>query len=138
MLSPSLEDYLEETYRLEQNNNEIRVSDIAVCLKVSLPSVVKGLKRLEQQGYIQYGSYGKIRLTDLGIKKGQFLVDRNRTIRKFLTSLYCTCDISAEAEAMEHYLSKSTIELMDNLVAFMNANPDVRNNFKIFCEERHL
>ncbi len=138
MLSPSLEDYLEETYRLEQNNNEIRVSDIAVCLKVSLPSVVKGLKRLEQQGYIKYGSYGKIQLTDLGIKKGQFLVDRNRTIREFLTSLHCTCDILAEAEAMEHYLSESTIKLMDNLVAFMHANPDVRKNFIVFCEEKHL
>lgn len=134
MLSPSLEDYLEETYRLQQYHDNIRVSDIAACLKVSLPSVVKALKRLQQEGYLHYGNYGKIKLTALGQKKGKFLCDRNHIVREFLNVLYCPCDISAEAEAMEHYLSESTVELMRNLIDFMHTYPDIREKFHLFSQ----
>ena len=138
MLSPSLEDYLEETYRLQLRYPSVRVSDIAACLNVSLPSVVKALKRLEQEGYIYYRHYSGIQLTPMGRKKGAFLVERNRIIRDFLNSLDCSCDVSAEAEAMEHYLSDSTVHIMRNVVDFMHLHPDIQKKFHAFCKQRNI
>lgn len=45
MLSPSLEDYLEEIYRISQSGETVRVTDIAACLNVSLPSVTRALQK---------------------------------------------------------------------------------------------
>jgi len=66
MLSPSLEDYLEELYRLSITNKEIRIKDIAKLLGVSMPSVVKGLKKLNDLKYIDYIPYQTIKLLDKG------------------------------------------------------------------------
>ncbi len=123
MLSPSLEDYLEEIYRLAQNNKTPRVTDIASCLNVSLPSVSNALKRLTKLGYIKYYPYSDIILTDKGKNLGIFLVERNRIIRDFLLIINSKCDLAAEAEAMEHYLSMPTIEAINNLVNFCRNNP---------------
>ena len=41
MLTPSLEDYLEEIYRLSINQGFIRITDVARKLQVSLPLSIK-------------------------------------------------------------------------------------------------
>ena len=105
MLSPSLQDYLEEMYRLSININEIRVSDVAQVLDVSLPSVVKALHKLSSRGYVIYQPYEAIKLTDKGISEGKFLVQRNQLLKDFLLVLKTSSDIDREAESMEHYLS---------------------------------
>jgi len=132
MLSPSLEDYLEEVYRLSLNKNEIRVKDIADCLNVSMPSVVKGLRRLSKLGYIVYEPYEKIELTKSGKKKGRFLVERNRILRNFVEIIDSHCDIKAEAEAMEHYLTIDTIKAIEKLIKFFQLREDILNEFKEF------
>ena len=43
-----------------------------------------------------------------------------------------------EAEAMEHYLSKSTVELMSNLIEFMEQNSDIRKKFKNFVRTNNV
>ncbi|RKD34186.1 metal-dependent transcriptional regulator [Thermohalobacter berrensis] len=132
MLSPSLEDYLEEVYRLSLNNKEIRIKDIADCLQVSMPSVVKGLKRLHNQGYIVYRPYQRIEVLDKGKKKGKFLIERNKILREFVKIIGSDCDIKQEAEAMEHYFSVSTIKAIEKLVKFLKERDDVLNDFKSF------
>lgn len=132
MLSPSLEDYLEELYRLSLNKKEIRIKDIADCLGVSMPSVVKGLKRLHDFGYIVYNPYEKIEISERGKKKGRFLINRNKILRQFIEIIGSDCDVKDEAEAMEHYLTVSTIKAIEKLVAFLNENKDVLDEFKRF------
>jgi DtxR family Mn-dependent transcriptional regulator len=119
MLSPSLEDYLEELYRFSLSNDIVRVTDISRKLNVSLPSVSKALRKLKAGQYINYQRYGIINLTDKGRKTGNFLVERNKILQEFLTLICAECDIAAEAEAMEHYLSKETIKSIQLLVTFM-------------------
>jgi len=46
MLTPSLEDYLEEIYRFSLSLDTVRVTDISKRLKVALPSVTKALYKL--------------------------------------------------------------------------------------------
>lgn len=130
MLSPSLEDYLEEAYRLSTNNKEIRIKDVAECLSVSMPSVVKGLRKLNRLGYIIYQPYEKIELTDEGREKGFFLVERNKILKDFVSMIGSDCDIKQEAEAMEHYLTKSTIRSIEKLVKFFLENEKLLLEFR--------
>ncbi|KXZ38871.1 iron (metal) dependent repressor, DtxR family [Alkalithermobacter thermoalcaliphilus JW-YL-7 = DSM 7308] len=130
MLSPSLEDYLEELYRLSLNRQDIRIKDIADCLNVSMPSVVKGLKKLDSLGYIKYKAYEKIDILEKGIKKGKFLIERNKILREFFKIIQSDCDIEKEAEAIEHYLSVSSVEAIEKLVLFLKENEDILDKFK--------
>jgi len=132
MLSPSSEDYLEEVFRLSSNKKEIRIKDIADCLNVSMPSVVKGLRKLNRLGYIIYMPYEKIELTDKGKYKGKFLVERNKILRDFIDIIGAECDIKQEAEAMEHYLTTATIRSIEKIVKFFKNNGDVLKQFNEF------
>ena len=129
MLSPSLEDYLEEVYRFSVTHDVVRVSDISHKLKFSLPSVSKALGKLRARGYITYPKYGFIGLTEKGRQMGGYLVGRNQVLQDFLTLLRAPCDVAAEAEAMEHYLSRDTIDSIQVLMAFMRDNPEIYQAF---------
>lgn len=138
MLSPSLEDYLEEIYRFTINNDIVRVTDISHKLNVKLPSVSKALGRLRAGGYITYQKYGLIGLTEKGRQTGRYLVERNTLLQDFLRIICADCDIAAEAEAMEHYLSKSTIASIQCLMVFMKNNPQVYQKFIEYVRETKL
>jgi len=136
-LSPSLEDYLEEIYRFSLTQSSVRVSDIGGKLKVSSPSVSKALRKLKSKEYIMYRRYGDIYLTDWGRLVGRFLVERNRILQDFLYLIEADCNISEEAEAMEHYLSRTTIYSIQSLVKFMKSNPNIHVEFKQFLNEKN-
>lgn len=131
MLSPSLEDYLEELYRFSLSKDIVRVTDLSQKLGVSLPSVSKALSKLKAGQYISYQRYGMINLTELGRKRGEFLVERNQLLQEFLTLLGIESDIVAEVEGMEHYFSRETIAAIQLLVKFMKNNPEVYEKFLI-------
>ncbi|MEG6523271.1 metal-dependent transcriptional regulator [Desulfotomaculum sp. 1211_IL3151] len=134
MLSPSLEDYLEEIYRLSQSGQSIRVTDIAACLTVSLPSVTRALQKLNESQYIHYRPYKDIVLTNKGKELGHFLVERNRIIREFLRLIGSQCDVAAEAEAMEHYLSLPTVTAIINFVKFTEQHPSWLDDFRKYSK----
>ena len=50
-LSSSQEDYLKEIYLMYMRGQEIRVTDIAVTLGISKPSVNKAINSLKEQVY---------------------------------------------------------------------------------------
>jgi Mn-dependent DtxR family transcriptional regulator len=135
VLSPSLEDYLEEIYRISQRGETVRVTDIAACLNVSLPSVTKALHRLDEAKYINYRRYKDIVLTNSGKQFGHFLVERNRIIQEFLTLIGSECDVADEAEAMEHYLSLPTLTAIMNFVKFAEQNPLLLKEYRKFCQQ---
>lgn len=136
MLTPSLEDYLEEIYRFSLSLDTVRVSDISKRLKVALPSVTKALYKLRNENYIKYERYGEIKLTEQGKEFGCYLVTRNQLLQEFLALICSKCDFAAEAEAMEHYLSTATIEAIRRLVEFMKGNPSWQQAFKEFIDLR--
>ncbi|MHB8073074.1 metal-dependent transcriptional regulator [Desulfosporosinus fructosivorans] len=124
MLTPSLEDYLEELYRFSLSSDSVRVTDISHKLAVSLPSVSKALHKLKKGEFITYQRYGEIILTEKGKQLGDFLVKRNQVLQEFLILIQTNCDIVAEAEAMEHYLSDTTIRSIQAIVTFLKDNPE--------------
>lgn len=133
MLSPSLEDYLEEIYRLSILKSTIRVLDIADRLNVSSPSVVKALKKLHEEKLIRYIRYTEILLTPEGERLGRLLVRRNSVLQEFLRVIHSNCDLAKEAEAIEHYLSPPTIYAIENLIAFLQLK-EVKEMYNKFNE----
>lgn len=133
MLSPSLEDYLEEIYNLSIVNELIRVKDIGRKLNVSSPSVVKALIKLNNEGYVVYKKHHEILLTEKGRKLGKLLVKRNTILQDFLDVINSGCDKEKEAEAMEHYLSSPTIQAIEKFVKFMKEEKEIHNKFKEYC-----
>ena len=134
MLTPSLEDYLEEIYRFSLFLDIVRVTDISKKLNVALPSVTKALYKLRNESYIKYERYGEIKLTDKGKELGYYLVSRNQLLQEFLALICSKCNFSAEAEAMEHYLSTATIAAIKTLVDFMKANPSWQQDLNDFID----
>ncbi|MCB8818217.1 metal-dependent transcriptional regulator [Desulfosporosinus shakirovi] len=132
MLTPSLEDYLEEIYRFSLSLDTVRVTDISKRLQVALPSVTKALYKLRDESYIKYERYGEIKLTDQGKEFGYYLVTRNQLLQEFLALICSKCNFAAEAEAMEHYLSTATIDAIKTLVQFMKDNPFCQQAFNDF------
>lgn len=136
MLSPSLEDYLEGIYRFSQHHDVVRVSDIAACLTVTMPSVNSAIRKLSNENYLAYKKYRELVLTPKGRRVGRFLVERNGVLQEFLKVIDSDCDIKAEAEAMEHYLTLPTIRAIESLVDFFKHNRDCRYGFLKHCDHR--
>ncbi len=136
MLSPSLEDYLEEIYRLSLTNDVVRVGDVALCLDVAMPYVSDAIRRLSRKNYLTYKRNKEVVLTERGCILGKFLVERNKVLQEFLKMLDSDCDIPEETEVMEHYLTLPVIRAIENLVNFMADNPDCHRRFKEYCLAR--
>ncbi len=98
-------------------------------MNFALPSVSKALGKLRARGYITYQKYGFISLTDKGRQTGSYLVERNQVLQDFLALLRAPCDVAAEAEAMEHYLSRETIDSIQVMMGFMQESPEVYKAF---------
>ena len=63
MISKSLEEYLKTMYVLKRQTGEVRVTDIALKMNCTKPSVNKAIHNLKDNGYINYEAYGEIELT---------------------------------------------------------------------------
>ncbi|HOK70464.1 MAG TPA: iron dependent repressor, metal binding and dimerization domain protein [Bacillota bacterium] len=132
MLTPSLEDYLEELCRHLDCHGTVRPTDIALKLGVSMPSVTRALRRLADMGMIAYRSRSDLLLTEEGRIAGDYLVRRNHALCKFLRAIGCDVCIEDQAEAMEHYLMPETIDRIELLTQFLQDNEN-KTRFRDFC-----
>ncbi|MEG0546317.1 MAG: metal-dependent transcriptional regulator [Oscillospiraceae bacterium] len=111
-VTSSLEDYLETIFILQTEKNAIRVTDIALALGVSKPSVNHAVSHLISEGYIEHESYGDIILTPSGETYAANILRRHKMIKHFLVNTLGVNDDLAEEDAcrMEHVMSSQTIE----------------------------
>lgn len=125
ILTPSLEDYLERVFFLEKQNTEVRVTDIAVSMNLSKPSVNRAINTLKNAGLINHEHYGVLSLTDEGRKIAKNVAERHILLKHFLIDLLGIDADIAEKEActMEHAVSQHTMEkLSDYLKSVLNIN----------------
>lgn len=117
-ISEALEDYLEAIYLFSRKQSSVRITDIAIHLGISKPSVNRAVNTLKKQGYVSHEPYGDVILTEKGRALGYDLYDRHRMIKKFLINVLHLSVDEAEKEAcqIEHNISQSTV---DKMVSFM-------------------
>lgn len=119
-LTAAMEDYLEMICRLMEADQGIRGGDLSKRLHVKPSSVTKMLQQLDQAGYIHAEKYGVVHLTEKGRTMGRYLLYRHQVIEAFLRALNRSPDQLEQAEKIEHFLDRNTVEHLDALTKLLN------------------
>ena len=99
MISKSQEEYLKTIYIIQKQDKQPRVTSIAEKMNCTKASVNKSLKILTEQELINYEPYGKIELTEEGIKLAKKILEANDIVYLFLKEILGIEKEIAEAEA---------------------------------------
>ncbi len=117
-LTNSQEEYLKTIYFLEKNNKKVRVTDIADKLKITKPSVNKGVNVLKEMGLVNYKTYGSISLTEEGEELAVGVIKRQDILEMFLVEVLEIDKKQAieEAKTMKHAMSENTAIKLDKYI----------------------
>ncbi len=117
-ISSALEDYLEAIFELSRAKSSVRITDIALLLGISKPSVNRAVNTLKKQGLVSHEPYGDIVLTEDGRMIGEAVKRKHTMIKKFLVNVLRISESDAEKEAcqIEHNISQSTVEKMKSFM----------------------
>ena len=120
MLSPRIEDYLEELFLLESTGRKVTVTDVADRLKITKGTVTATIQKLVELELVKHERYGTLHLTDAGRRKGMTVFHRHEGFRAFFHELLgLDRDHSSEmACSMEHYIDAVTEDRLYALLEF--------------------
>ncbi|MBR0473069.1 MAG: metal-dependent transcriptional regulator [Methanosphaera sp.] len=128
-ISENVEEYLETIYKKSLTDNMAKTTEISKDLGIAPGSVTQMLKKLEEEGYVNYYQYKGVKLTDKGYKIAESIVRKHRLLETFL---YNTLgiemeDLHEQACAMEHSLSDEAERKLCQLLEYPNQCPDDHN-----------
>ena len=117
-ISATLEDYFEFIYETIEAKSSVKAIDIAKKFEIARASVTEALQRLEQKGYISYGRYQPIQLTDDGINLAKEIILKHNTLCKFFSSVLELSQEEAELNAcqIEHIITPTAFEKIKEYV----------------------
>lgn len=128
-ISENVEEYLETIYKKSLTDNMAKTTEISKDLGIAPGSVTQMLKKLEEEGYVDYYQYKGVKLTDKGYKIARSIVRKHRLLESFL---YNTLgidmeDLHEQACAMEHSLSDEAERKLCQLLEYPDQCPDDHN-----------
>lgn len=85
IVSPTVEEYLEQIYRLEKEWGVARTGHIAEIVGVSLGTVTNTIDSLKQQKLVTHEPYKGVKLTDAGLRIAIDVIRRHRLAERLLT-----------------------------------------------------
>lgn len=117
-LTNSQEEYLKTIYLLEKSNKKVRVTDMAIRLKITKPSVNKAINVLRDMGLIHYQAYGNIKLTKEGENYAIEIIKKQDILTMFLVEILDIDKKQAEEEAvaMKHAISEKTARKLNQYI----------------------
>jgi DtxR family manganese transport transcriptional regulator len=111
------EDYVELIADLIEERGEARGIDIAQRLGVSTATVVKTLRRLQDEKLITQEPYRAVFLTDVGRKLAEDGRRRHGIVEEFLVAIGVIPEIARiDAEGIEHHVSAETLAAMERFL----------------------
>lgn len=111
-------DYVELIADLIDERGEARGTDIAMRLGVANATVVKTLKRLQDQGLIAQEPYRAIFLTSEGMKMADDGRRKHQIVEGFLLALGVNAETARiDSEGIEHHVSTETLRAMARFLA---------------------
>ena len=118
MEQKTTQDYLKAVYGLSRNGDLVSNAEIAQKLHVAPASVTEMLKKLSDEGYINYSPYHGSTLTDKSTKEAQKIARKHRLLEKFLTDVLHIGKEKVHTQAcqMEHTLSDEAEESLCRLL----------------------
>ena len=118
------EDYVELIADLVDERGEARGTDIAQRLGVSNATVVKTLRRLQEDHLIHQEPYRAVFLTDAGRKMADEGRRRHKIVESFLVALGVKPEVARiDAEGLEHHVSADTLDAMERFIKRCDAEP---------------
>ena len=120
MLSPRIEDYLEELFLLESTGRKVTVTNLADRLKITKGTVTATIQKLVELELVKHERYGTLHLTESGRRQGMTVFHRHEGFRAFFHELLgLDRDHSSEmACSMEHYIDTTTEDRLYALLEF--------------------
>ena len=120
MITPRIEDYLEEIFLLESTGLAITVTDLAERLKITKGTVTATVQKMVEAGMLTHERYGSLHLTKEGRRKGLLVYRRHEGLRAFFHELLgLDRGLSSEMACnMEHYLDTVTDERLYAMLEF--------------------
>jgi Mn-dependent DtxR family transcriptional regulator len=126
-MTASMEDYLEMICRLSKKTGFTRIYELSNALNVQPPSATMMVQKLAKLKLLKYEKYGIVILEKKGIKLGELLLKRHKTVESLLTILGVNSNfILEETEKIEHTISGETLECINNFINFLNERPDIK------------
>jgi DtxR family transcriptional regulator, Mn-dependent transcriptional regulator len=118
MEQKSTQDYLKAIYGQSKNGDIVSTTEISQKLDVAPASVTEKLKKLAQDGYVNYSPYHGSTLTEKGLQEAQKVARKHRLLEKFLSDvLHIGKDkVHTQACQMEHALSDEAEESLCRLL----------------------
>lgn len=118
-LTSSQEEYLKTIYLLEKNSKKVRVTDIAMRLEITKPSVNKAINMLKDMELINYKTYGNITLTKEGEACAIEIIKKQDILKMFLVEILNIDKQQAEEEAiaMKHAISEQTVKKLNQYIS---------------------
>jgi DtxR family Mn-dependent transcriptional regulator len=106
-LSESLEEYLKAIYSINERGRPAKTTELARKLRVAPPSVTQMLKRLADEGLVEYSPYKGVVLTGRGTAIAQRIVRKHRLLERLLHDFLGLNKEKVHQEAcrLEHGLS---------------------------------
>ncbi|MFR1518838.1 MAG: metal-dependent transcriptional regulator [Clostridia bacterium] len=125
-LTSSMEDYLEMICRILQDNDVVRISELAEHLHVKPSSASKMVNNLKEAGYIEFKKYGYIAITGKGVEMGNYLLHRHKVLNNFLCLLNHSENELEQVEKIEHFIDKTTVDNLERLTERMRSAEALR------------
>lgn len=137
MISKSTEEYLKTIYVLGKQNSEIRVTDIAKRMNCSKPSVTKQLNILNDNGYIIYEAYGKIKLTSKGEDLAKMVLEEYDILYLFFSDVLGLSkeESEKEAKAIKGVIDNKTLYKINEYVYRTLGLDELSCDFNMFNEK---
>ena len=126
MSSKSVEDYLKALFVISQSGKPVSTTEIAEHFRIAPASVTEMLKKLSQNGYIEYLPYHGAFLTAKGFRVAEKITRKHRLLERFLNDvLKLKKDrIHVQACELEHSLSDEAEESLCRLLDHPDNCPD--------------
>ncbi len=114
-LTYSQKKYLFAIYKLGQNGEEVKSSEVAKLVHVSKASTAAMAAKLCECGYIRKEHYGQIALTESGVRAANTIFTNCIIIRNFLENELHLDEKTADADAVKIviYASEKTVNNLE-------------------------
>ncbi len=125
MATSTEENYLKALYNLANAQGEVNLSDLAISLKVSLPTANSMVKTLQKSGWIVYEKYKPLTLTQEGKKTAALIIRKHRLTEMFLVKVmnFGWEEVHEVAEQVEHIHAPKFFDRMDQMLGFPKEDP---------------
>jgi DtxR family Mn-dependent transcriptional regulator len=124
-LSPAVQDYLREIYKLQSESGPVRTSALARQMGVAPPSATAMVKKLASLGLVDHERYRGVRLTRSGERAALEVLRHHRLLELYLAeTLELGLDaVHAEADRLEHALSEALEARIDQVLGSPTEDP---------------